>query len=134
MTASKDVSDELHSLSVRTSLIEQSQEQMNEMLKKLGDVLISNAGISKQLVHIEKRLDSSDVRYDKLEARISKNHDKIIYWSGSLAALLLVAGVLFKDIKLAEPQKTIPYAQNDSRALLPQRQELPSNKEQSTQP
>ena len=125
MTASKDVSDELHSLSVRTSLIEQSQEQMNEMLKKLGDVLISNAGISKQLVHIEKRLDSSDVRYDKLEGRISKNHDKIIYWSGGLAAMLLVAGLLLKDIKLASPLQSTPAARIDSPALLPQRQELP---------
>ena len=114
--ASQDVSQKLQHLESQMSVHSKLHEQNAETLTEVKNVLVSNAKISQQLVHIDKRLDSHDVRFDKIDTRVQTNHNKIVYASGSIAAIILLSGMIFSAFKLQTAPLPTPSAHPDPSA------------------
>ena len=105
--ASQNVADKLHNLEVVTAkhgeqfkAYETLLAQNTETLKEVKNVLIDNARFSERLNNMDKRQDHEELRYDKLEQKVQDNQNKIVYWSGGLAAIVLFSGIIFSVIKL----------------------------------
>ena len=113
--ASQDVSLKLQHLENQMSVHSKLHEQNAETLTEVKNVLVSNAKISQQLVHIDKRLDSHDARFDKIDTRVQTNHNKIVYASGSIAAIILLSGMIFSAFKLQTAPLSTPSVPSDSR-------------------
>ena len=66
LMASQDVSNKLNHLEAQLSVHERLHVQSAETLREVKNVLVSNAKLSQQLVHVDKRLDHIDGRFDKV--------------------------------------------------------------------
>lgn len=96
---SQDVAQKVQHIENQLSVHSKLHEQNAETLTEVKNVLVSNAKISQQLVHIENRLDGHDSRFDKIDDRVQTNHNKIVYWTGGLASIAFTVGVLLVMIK-----------------------------------
>lgn len=102
LMASQDVANKLSHLEAQLSVHEQLHVQSAETLREVKNVLVSNAKISQQLVHVDKRLDNIDGRFDKIETRVETNHNKIVYWSGCIGAVLALITLAGAVVKLSQ--------------------------------
>ena len=134
---SQDAYDKLHNLEVVTAkhgeqfkAYEHLLAQNTETLKEVKNVLIDNARFSERLNNMDKRQDHDELRYDKLEQKVQVNQNKIVYASGSVAAIILLSGIIFSAFKLQPVPVSTPSAQYDSRGALLQHQTQQSNKTQ----
>lgn len=128
--ATTDVSEKLHHLDTQLAVHERLHAQNTETLKEVKDVLISNAKISQQLTHVDKRLDSMDYRFDKIDNRVETNHYKIVYWSGGIAVIVLFSCIIFSAFELSLISESTPSDRNGSRVESPQHQQQQSSKTQ----
>ena len=96
---SQDVAQKVQRIESQLSFHSKLHEQSAETLTEVKNVLVSNAKISQQLVHIENRIDSHDSRFDKIDDRVQTNHNKIVYWTGGLTSIVFIIGILSTVIK-----------------------------------
>lgn len=134
---SQDAYDKLHNLEVVTAkhgeqfkAYENLLAQNTETLKEVKNVLIDNARFSERLNNMDKRQDHEELRYDKLEQKVQANQNKIVYWSGGLAAIALFSGIIFSAFKLQIAPEKPHDDRYDSHAESPQHQTQQSNKKQ----
>ena len=102
LMASQDVSNKLNHLEAQLSVHERLHVQSAETLREVKNVLVSNAKLSQQLVHVDKRLDHIDGRFDKVENRVETNHNKIVYWSGCIGAVFALVTLALAAVKLSQ--------------------------------
>lgn len=134
---SQDAYDKLHNLEVVTArhgeqfkAYEHLLAQNTETLKEVKNVLIDNARLSERLNNIDKRQDHDELRYDKLEQKVQLNQNKIVYASGSVAAIILLSGIIFSAFKLSLAPTPTPSDRYDSPGELRQHQTQQSSKTQ----
>jgi hypothetical protein len=115
LMASHDVTEKLNRLESKLSLHSELHKQNAETLREVKNVLVSNAKISQQLVGIDRRLDKIDERFEKVDERFEKvetktdkNREKIFYWSGGLAAVVLVFGMITTYVKIDQAAAKMP--------------------------
>tara|TARA_R110000851_G_C12833110_1_gene540900 strand:+ start:264 stop:659 length:396 start_codon:yes stop_codon:yes gene_type:complete len=123
LMASLDVSDKLHNLEVITArhgeqfkAYENLLAQNTETLKEVKNVLIDNARFSERLNNMDRRQDNDELKFDKLDKKVQANHDKIIYWSGGIAAIVLLSSMIFSAFKLQTAPLPTPSAHPDPSA------------------
>tara|TARA_R110000851_G_scaffold199396_2_gene350438 strand:+ start:714 stop:1124 length:411 start_codon:yes stop_codon:yes gene_type:complete len=134
---SQDAYDKLHNLEVVTAkhgeqfkAYEHLLAQNTETLKEVKNVLIDNARFSERLNNMDKRQDHDELKYEKLEQKVQINQNKIVYWSGGIAASLIFAGIIFSAFKLQPAPISAPSVQYDSHGAALQHQTQQRNKTQ----
>jgi len=73
-------------------------QDTSETLREVKNVLVGQAKLTERILHLDKRLETSEIRNEKhmikLEERIDVNQKVILRWSGGITALLGVVGIL----------------------------------------
>lgn len=100
MTASVDVDKRLASLEARGEFHERLLAEQSETLRGVKDVLVQQGATQQALVDVNRRLDDHDLRLEKWVEQSTRNREQILRWSGGIAAVIAVAGLMVALQKL----------------------------------
>lgn len=113
--ADVDVSEELKEIRLQLKLHDQLHKDNTEAIKQVKDVLVKLATVSSDVTHVVSRLERIDeyyqkeldkletetkLKFEKLEDKVADNRTTVVKWSGGLAVLVFVIGLLPVLLKL----------------------------------
>lgn len=98
MMADTNVAQELTDVREVLRRHDQLHQDNSQTLEEVKNVLVGQAKLSERFISLDKRFDkleaNNDKRFDKLEARSDKNQKTITYWSGGMAAIFALIGIV----------------------------------------
>lgn len=98
MMADKNVAQELIEVRDQLRRHDQLHQENSETLREVKNVLVGQAKLSERFISLDRRFEkletSFDKRFEKLEIRSDKNQKTITYWSGGMAAIFCVCGIV----------------------------------------
>ncbi len=112
--ADVDVSEELQEMKGQLRRHDRLHQDNSDTLREVKNVLVGQAKLTERILHLDRRLETTEERHektidrveqaiDKMDGRIDINQKVIWRWSGGITMLLAVLGVISTVSKFVPP-------------------------------